>query len=295
MEWTESLKRAVSYIEEHLLDEIGAEEVADNLHLSSFYFQKGFRIMTGYSVMEYIRYRRLYLAALEAFAGKARVIDLAYKYGYDTPESFTKAFSRFHGVTPVRMKGNASAVRPFLPLKIVVEIKGGYTMDYTVEKMDAMKLIGFEKAVTDEDSFRKVPEIWNEVRSLVYGNGGQGERQTQLQQVFESCMVGEFAICIEGAKGSKEFSYLIAGRYDGCDVPEGMTVFEMPAAEWARFRCVGPLPGALQTINTKIFREWLPGNPDYEIAMGCNIEWYSQGDMDSADYLSEIWIPVKRK
>ncbi len=95
-------------------------------------------------------------------------------------------------------------------------------------------------------------------------------------------------------KGS-EFKYLIAGRYDGGEIPEGMKVLEIPAMEWAKFCCTGPLPGALQTINTKIFHEWLPGNPDYEIAAGINLEWYSMGDCSSQDYESAIWIPVRKK
>ena len=92
-----------------------------------------------------------------------------------------------------------------------------------------------------------------------------------------------------------KFRYLIAGKYTEGEVPEGMTVYEFPDMEWAKFRCTGPMPGALQSVNTKIFQEWLPNNQEYEIAMGANIEWYSNGDMSSIDYESGIWIPVKRK
>jgi len=295
MEWAESLKRAIDYMETHLLDEMTAEDVSDNQHVSSFYFQKGFKIMTGYSVMEYIRCRRLYLAALEMIADRGKVIDLAYKYGYDTPESFTKAFSRFHGISPSQVKRKASQIRPFLPLKITVEIKGGYDMDYVIEQMDAMKMIGFEKAIPYEDSYRKIPQFWQEVYPMESDSGSRDEAQNRIRETMRACTVGEYGICLEGEKRSEYFSYLIAGIYNGCEVPEGMKVFEIPAAQWARFRCVGPLPGALQTINTKIFKEWLPGNPDYELAMGGNIEWYSNGDMKSPEYQSEIWIPVKSK
>ena len=98
MEWTESLRGAIAYMERHLYEDIGADDVAEEVHISSYYLQKGFRIMTGYSIGEYIRWRRLYLAALDVISGEEKVIDLAYKYGYETPESFTKAFSRFHGI-----------------------------------------------------------------------------------------------------------------------------------------------------------------------------------------------------
>lgn len=139
MEWTESLRSAIAYMEEHLLDDISADDVAEAVHISSFYMQKAFRIMTGYSVGEYIRYRRLYLAALDVITEKEKIIDLAYKYGYETPESFTKAFSRFHGMSPVQIRKDAFQIKTFLPLKIKLEIKGGNDMDVTVEKMNVLR------------------------------------------------------------------------------------------------------------------------------------------------------------
>ena len=117
MEWTECLKKAIDYMEENLLNNISAEEVSAEVYMSSFYLQKGFKIMTGYSIAEYIRCRRLYMAALDVIAGKEKVIDLAYKYGYDTPESFTKAFTRFHGIAPKKIKGDTSKIKDFFLLK----------------------------------------------------------------------------------------------------------------------------------------------------------------------------------
>ena len=168
-------------------------------------------------------------------------------------------------------------------------------MDYVIEQMDGMQVIGFEKAITYENSYGMVPKFWNEVYSVI-GRSGEGHKgANEIQEVVLACNIGEYGIVIEGEKGSKHFTYLIAGKYDGREVPEGLVVHDIPAALWAKFRCVGPLPGSLQTINTRIFREWLPGNPDYELSMESNLEWYSKGDLKSADYLSEIWIPVKKK
>ncbi|MDE7390876.1 MAG: GyrI-like domain-containing protein [Treponemataceae bacterium] len=106
--------------------------------------------------------------------------------------------------------------------------------------------------------------------------------------------IGEFGVCIDGADEGK-FRYLIAGAYKGGDVPDGMTTFDVPTGDWAKFRAVGPLPGSLQAVNTRVFKEWLPGNPDWEAAGQCTIEWYSTGDPNSPDYLSEIWLPVRRR
>jgi AraC family transcriptional regulator len=291
MEWTESLKRAVGYMETHLLEDIDVGEVAASVYMSPFYFQKGFSIMTGYSVGEYIRQRRLYLAALEVVAGQQKIIDLAYKYGYQTPESFTKAFSRFHGISPIQMKGDTTKIKVFLPLKITVTIQGGNDMDYTVEKMDTMQMIGFDKAIQFDSGYQEIPVFWSEFCTRC----SSGKNPEDVQNAIENCMIGEFGICIDDQPGSKQFRYMIAGKYDGGAVPEGMKLFTLPAETWAKFQCYGPMPGALQTVNTKIFNEWLPGNPDYEVATGINIEWYSMGDMSAPDYESAVWIPVKRK
>lgn len=291
MEWTESLKRAVRYMEQHLLEDIDVEDVAASVFMSPFYFQKGFSIMTGYSVGEYIRQRRLYLAALDTVAGQQKIIDLAYKYGYQTPESFTKAFSRFHGVSPMQMKGDTTKIKVFLPLKITVTIQGGNDMDYTVEKMDGIQVVGIEKTFRYDSAYQEIPKFWDEFCILC----SSGKNPDDVQKFIENCMIGEFGICIDDEPGSQQFRYMIAGKYDGGTVPDGMKLFTLPAALWAKFRCCGPMPGALQSVNTKIFNEWLPGNPDYEIAAGVNIEWYSMGDTNAPDYESAIWIPVRNK
>ena len=231
------------------------------------------------------------MAALEAISGNEKIIDLAYKYGYDTPESFTKAFSRFHGVSPKQMQGDAKKIKTFLPLRINVSIKGGNDMDYVVEKMEAMKVIGYERSFSYETAYQEIPGFWNEFCA----NCMNGKNSEQIQAIIEECMIGEFGICIEDNSKEKEFLYMIAGTYNGGNVPEGMKIFEIPALEWAKFKCTGPLPGALQAVNTQIFKEWLPGNPEYEIACGMNIEWYSKGDGSAIDYESEIWVPVKKK
>lgn len=133
MEWVETLKRTITFLEDHLLEESAAEEAARMAAVSPFYLQRGFKLVTGCSMGEYIRNRRLYLAGLDAIAGRGKVIDLAYRYGYETPESLSKAFSRFHGVSPAQLRRNPEKITPFLPLKITLSIQGGQGMDYKAE------------------------------------------------------------------------------------------------------------------------------------------------------------------
>lgn len=295
MEWLESIRKSIDYMEEHLLTMEGAEETADAVHMSPFYLQKGFKLMTGYSMAEYVRNRRLYLAALDVVANNEKVIDLAYKYGYDTPESFTKAFTRFHGFTPTQIRGNTSGIKVFLPLKITIKIQGGNDMNYTVEKMSGFKVIGFEKEFTNEESYQEIPRFWDEMFKEKIMSLYCKKPENEMEETIRSCQVGMFGVCIDDI-GRGKFRYLIAGEYTGGKVPEGMTVYEFPDMEWAKFPCIGPMPGALQSVNTKIFNEWLPGNTEFEIAMGANIEWYSSGGKTTdSDYESAIWIPVKRK
>lgn len=295
MEWTASFKRAIDYMEEHLLMDIGAEETAEAVHISSFYFQKGFKIMSGYSIGEYIRNRRLYLAGIEVIKSKERVIDIAYKYGYDTPESFTKAFTRFHGVSPMQLSKEPFRIKTFLPLTIEVTIKGGDKMDFVVEKMESMKLIGFEMICAFDTSYQEVPKFWDRFCEKYFIPMPAAEKiQGETEQVIADLGIGEFGVCMDD-DGNGKCRYLIAGTYKGGKIPEEMKVVEIPGYEWAKFRCIGAMPDALQTVNTRIFREWLPNNPDYEIAANLSLEWYAKGDTQSPDYESAIWIPVKRR
>ena len=100
MEWIESIREAISYIEENITEDLSVNEIADKVNISPFYFQKGFAMLCGYSLSEYIRRRKLTLAGSEVSSTNEKIIDIAIKYGYDSPDSFTKAFIRFHGVTP---------------------------------------------------------------------------------------------------------------------------------------------------------------------------------------------------
>ena len=118
------MKKSIAFMEAHLCDGISADDVASEIFMSPFYFQRGFKILTGMTPSEYIRNRRLYLAALDVLAGKEKVIDIALKYRYETSESFTRAFTRFHGVSPVQLKNSPQSLHVFLPLKITISISG---------------------------------------------------------------------------------------------------------------------------------------------------------------------------
>lgn len=296
MEWSSSIRGAIEYMENHLTDAISVKDVADKVYLSPFFLQRGFSLMTGFGIGEYIRNRRLYQAALEIRDTDAKILDIALKYGYETPESFTKAFTRFHGVTPSQAR-EGSPIVAFLPLTINITIQGGSQMDYRITPMFPFKLIGFQKVFSYENSYEEIPKFWDEICEKYANNvyAGNPPANPYEQALVDNC-IGEYGVCIDDLEGER-FRYLIAGKYTGGPVPEGMVLYEFPRGEWAVFDCVGPNPRTIQSVNTRIFREWLPGNPDFELRGNANVEWYDcvNGEMTDPDYHSAVWVPVKRK
>ena len=296
MEWLTCIRTAIDYIEDHLEENISAQDVADRVNISPFFLQRGFSLMTGYGIGEYIRNRRLYQAAVDLKQTEWKVIDIALRYCYETPESFTKAFSRFHGVTPSQVRDGA-AIKVFLPLTIKLSVQGGSQMDYKIAPMFPFKVIGFQKVFDNETAYAEIPKFWDEICEK-YANSvyaGNAPANPYEQALVDNC-IGEYGVCIDDIGGGK-FRYLIAGKYTGGAVPEGMVVYEFPRNEWAVFDCIGPNPQTLQSVNTRIFSEWLPGNPDYELSGNATVEWYDciNGEMTDPDYHSAIWVPVKKK
>ncbi|WP_426348704.1 AraC family transcriptional regulator [Alloiococcus sp. CFN-8] len=285
MEWTEAISKAIDYIENHITEDIDVDDVAMEVNISSFYFQKGFSLLCGFTIMEYIRNRRLALAGSELATAEAKVIDVALKYGYYSPDSFAKAFTRFHGVTPSKVQKGSTMLKSFAPLKIKLSLEGGYIMDYRITKKESFTVLGVSKSFHYEGAKDAIPDFWKE-----YFDAGNGKY-----------VCGMFGVNIDETMGNNEFQYMIADIYNPiADIPEGFVTRTIPAFTWAVFPCIGAMPDSLQDVNTKIFSEWLPALKEYEFAAGYCIEMYDdarkypKGTMDE-NYYSEIWIPVKKK
>lgn len=145
MDWVNAIEKAIQYIEDHLIEDITIKDVAKYVHISEFYFQKGFAMLCGFTISEYIRKRRLSLAGNEIAGSDIKIIDIAIKYGYDSPDSFTKAFTRFHGVTPTVARKKHTTLKSFAPLKLTIALEGGYLMDYKIERKKRLKLSQMKK------------------------------------------------------------------------------------------------------------------------------------------------------
>ena len=296
MEWLTCIRRSIGFMEEHLRDNVDIQDVANEVYVSPFFLQRGVSLLTGYGMGEYLRNRRLYEAALDLQKTDDKVIDVALRYCYETPESFTKAFTRFHGASPSQVRTGA-AIRQFLPLQITLQITGGNQMNYKITTMFPFKVIGFQRVFDYETAYAEIPKFWDEICEKYANNVYAGNEPANAYEkaLVDNC-IGEYGVCIDDLCGG-QFRYLIAGRYTGGEVPEGMVLYEFPRCDWAIFDCVGPMPDALQELNTRVFREWLPGNPDYEFSGYANIEWYDcvNGEKTDQDYHSAIWLPVRKK
>ncbi len=145
MDWIDGIQKAIDYIEEHLTDNVSYDEIAKQSFSSTFHFQRVFSILCGYTLGEYIRNRRLTLAGKELLLGNEKMIDIALKYGYENPDSFSKAFSRFHGVTPSEAVRKNTSLKSFLPLRLKISLEGGEFMHYRIEEKDDMVLVGYKQ------------------------------------------------------------------------------------------------------------------------------------------------------
>ena len=294
MEWYDELTKTIDYIEKNITKYLTISKISKYVGISQFYLQKSFQILTGFSIGEYIRNRRLYLAAKEISEDGAKIIDVAYKYNYETPEAFSKAFKRFHFVTPSEVK-KGEKYKPFNRIRIKIIIEKGEDMKVKITPMFPIKLIGFEKEFEFENSYEMIPKFWDEIceKHCTRIYAGEDPITPEEKAIIDNC-VGEYALCLDGDK--KGFKYMIAGRYTGSEIPKSMKLIELERGDWAVFDCIGPNPKTLQETNTKIFNEWIPNNSEYEVRANYNIEWYDcTGDQNDEDYHSAIWIPVRKK
>lgn len=277
-DWTEGIQNALAYIESHLTKELEIREIAKRAYVSPFYFQRIFSALCGIGVGEYIRNRRLTLAGEELASTSAKVIDVAAKYGYDSPDSFNRAFQRFHGTTPTAARKTGARLHAYAPMKIKLTLEGGNMLEYKIVEKPQFTLVGVSRMFNAETSYQEIPKFWCEVMAV------------------ENCpLLGMYGVCLDLDENDKEFEYLIADNYIPWEeIPEGYVAKVIPASTWAVFPCRGPMPQALQDVNTRMWSEWLPNCKNYRLAMNLNIEMYAPPGENPEDTYSEIWLPVEK-
>ena len=292
MEWISGIQRAIDYIEEHLTDEIDFEAAAREAYSSSFHFQRVFSILCGITLGDYVRMRRLALAASDIVNTDEKVIEIAMKYGYDSPESFTRAFTRFHGVTPSEAKRGA-VVKSFSRLSVKLTLTGGTTMDYRIEKMKGFQIICKKKQVTKPENATATADIsafWDEC------NADSSIAKLCSYLPKEPRLKGLLGMCFSFDMEANKFPYGIGVEYDGRPITdEGLEVVDVPESTFVVFECRGKMPEIFSETYKKIVTEFFPQNPRYEYGRSVELEVYPSDDVDNPNYYCEIWIAVNER
>ncbi|WP_077325547.1 AraC family transcriptional regulator [Virgibacillus siamensis] len=286
MEGLQRMLDAIEYVESNLDNELQINDIAACAYMSKFHFQRMFSMLTGFSISEYIRNRRITVAAQELVHSESKVIEVAMKYGYESPESFAKAFRRIHGISPTAARKNSQSLKAYPKLSFQIQLKGDVEMDYKIVEKEPFTVIGksIRTSTISGENHRKIADFW--VRSNQDGFA---------EELSKNCgSLGLLGICLEFDEKQENIRYLIGAEKNVDQIPDDWEKATIPGASWAVFPVHGAMPDAMPKVWERIFSEWFPAT-GYEHADGPELEVYlSDKDPSSADYYSEIWIPIKK-
>lgn len=290
MDWLNRMNRAIEYVETHLSEEIDYEQVARIACCSTYHFQRMFSFITGVPLSEYIRRRRLTLAAFELQQSDTKVIDTALKYGYESPEAFSRAFKKLHGVMPSLARDKGIALKAYPRLSFHISIRGDVEMNYKIEEKQAFDMFGVSTVVNvDEDfleqPFVEIPKFWTKCVS-----DGTVDRIRAAAGLGEN---GQIHGVLYNSQGEK-FSYMIGYFLPQSGLPQGFEKLQVPPQTYAIFS-TGLYPDGQSGIHElwrRIWGEWFPSS-NYEFTNGSEFEiTYDRGNNM---YEMEVWIPVVKK
>lgn len=289
MDWIKRLNESINYIEENLAGEISYETISRIAGCSIYNFQRMFSYIADKSLSEYIRNRRLTMAAFDLLNSTERIIDISLKYGYESQDSFTRAFKNFHGVLPSSVRNETVQLKSCPKISFQITIKGENHMNYQIEQWPAFKVMGVSHKVKTASAFETVPGIWENAWK-------DGTMNLFIENFPDYRPSGFLGIAQGGQWGeSEEMEYIIGitnyvNAEDCTHVPvlDGMKEFDYPAATWAIFETNGELPGAIQKVYKQFYTEWLP-NSGYNLADLPVIECYLQENRQ------EIWVAITKK
>ena len=284
MEWLNRMNGVIEYIESHLTETISYERAAQIACCSVYHLQRMFPYLTGVTLSEYIRRRRLTLAAFELRAESCKVIDIALKYGYESPEAFSRAFKKLHGVIPASVRNNAASLKAFPKMTFHITIKGDVEMNYRIIQRDAFQVFGASTTIStnQEEAFRQVPEFF---------------RKCDEEQIPDkiNALLGRFpdnhTMSAIYHQTEDSYQYMLCQFLPkGLSLPDQFTVLSVPASTWVIF----DVPDCeMQEMWRRIWSEWFPTS-GYEAVKGVSFEMY-YGLANHQNVFGEIWIPVKKK
>ena len=274
--WIQRFQDSIEYIEQNITEDVKIKDAAKIAGYSTFYYQRIFGALCGLTVGEYIRGRKMTVAAQELSCSDDKIIDIAMRYGYESPDSFSRAFQRFHGISPSKAREDGTKLRSLTPLHIKITLEGKNMLDYCITEKAPFTVVGIKRQFHVDTCYQEIPKFWDEWMQDQKG------------------LIGIFGICMDSE--GPEFDYWIADLYKPWeDIPEGCETRVIPGGLWAQFVCRGPLPESLQSVNTQIWSEWLPNLKGYTLAGNYSLEAYAPPAEKPEDTLSYIWIPLKKE
>lgn len=284
MEWIKNLSNVIEYIERHLDREISYEEAASIANNSKYYFQRIFHYVTGLSLSEYIRRRRMSEAALELQRTDIKVLDVALKYGYSSPTAFNRAFKSVHKVSPMSAKKKGVTLISFPPIEFLIKVKGDTPMSYRIEDKPAFRIAGLRLRITEdmEKNQKIIPDFWNEI--------------VKTKEFSEICLLSEEnpngILGVSVFKDPENIFYYIASATKK-DVSEKFFVYEIPASTWVIFENNGHFRESVQSVFNRFYTEWLLGS-GYMYAELPDIEVYPIKNEKMGEGSTEVWISIKK-
>lgn len=300
MDWITGIQNAINYIEDHITEELDYGRIASESFSSPFHFQRVFSILCGYTLGEYIRNRRLTLAGAELVNTRGKIIDVAYKYCYDSPESFAKAFQKFHGITPSQARSNGAVLKSFSRLSIKVSLEGGNFMNYKIEEKKQMKLTGYKRRFTGSPNDKQEQDHNFACESRLEQAILEGlcrEHETIYQILTNFDAEGyDFYFAYQfptwAIEDLDDLPAEITSRFEHVDVPAGLYLICETA------RCKFPT-ARVDELRRKAISEWLPTS-GYELRDAPEIgviHWYWEEGNEKLNNsrFCELWLPIQRK
>lgn len=295
MDWVKLLQQAIDYMESHLLEKINYEDAAKEVNMSSYNFHRIFSLMAGMTANEYIRSRRLSLAGQEMQMTDNKIIDIAYKYGYETPESFAKAFSRFHGVSPRSARKKGTQLCLFNPLVIKIILEGGKTMNYRIEETGKQRFIAKVRAFNNEnindDSNHEIPDFWDE--------SYENHLVDEIRKMRRNGKKDLYGLCSPTKENNTTFDYgigVIIDKDTDIDneeelIKKGYRIWNVDPGTYVVFKCYGDNGDCISEMWSRFFKEFLPQS-EYEQTEDTDYEIYFE--KGEPGLFCELWIQIKR-
>jgi len=300
VDWLKGMNEVVEYIEENLTQPIKYESLSRIVGCSVYEFSRIFSFMAGMSVSEYIRRRRLSQAVFDIQNGGDKIIDIALKYCYESPTTFTRAFKELHGTTPLSARKMSVPLKTYPAITFVLTIKGVNEMNFRIEKKESFQIMGLSGYITDDEMKpgRILPSFVNEfykIESYFNKDYGSTSWASQSPNYYTSPFWQVMAIDFQSVDGKTKA--IIGAEYKG-DKPDGvdLTIETIPAATWIVFSINSPLSKTHHDeAYARILTEWFPASRYKRNESAPNVDVYPGGDSRDANYVWEIWIPVKNK